>query len=975
MNKKILFLVTGILCLAGLFFSCAADSSGDSGSSGPVKGSVVYNVRTASNTEKIILGWQVPAANYFGVQVSMEPNEGTLAYPKKCAATEKTLLVEGLRANTEYSFTFTALDSEGNLGSETTTIQIKTAETTAPDTTPPAEVTNFKLKVADGIAKLTWTDSVSEDVFGYEIIYDKQDIEYATGRSVFEQMAANTVFVSPGTQKYEFEVETGKEYSFTIKAVDINGNKSKEQTLSSKLMDVIEPKPFATRTQNLDLIFGTESVAEITLTIKRTEWNTLLDNYDTNSKNEDCIHADFEMTKGGYTWQAEDIGMRIRGNTSRIRPQQGNNYYQAHFKIDFEEWIEDDTIEEGKLAGCMKGIILKRFKDDPTYVREVFGYNFFRKNGIWTAPRAGYTRLFINIVEDGGETTELDYGVYAMIEEINKQFLKERSEITPEIGTKFNGNKGNLWKCCWQSSNGPSMATDFDAYRSFGVEEIFLDEAKSMRYDYDLKTNKDDLISARDEFIDFIYELNELSTVEEIKSFYEKKMDVDLFLKTYACNVLLGMDDDYWNNTNNYYFYFDKKGKCYFIPYDYDNILGTNCFDDTATKNPLKWGENGYEVPLIEKLLSVPEYKEMYVNYLLELSDESSFVEGSQSEIRRLQAMVESYVNSKDLTYSNTYPSISDDTAPWCSNYGKYKLLSGDEQTNYFKAKAKSIADYTAAQVTFNLNAPNGKTVTLIDENGIPHSDEYFVIGKSEANLYDFYNSIYCDGMYFEGWYDSLVDGNPVYIMPSDKSILYAHWRTPYVYQITFNANSGTVNNESLLSTEMNEGESLLDIPIKAYKDGEFFWGWYDESSGGKEVDKITESMTVYAQYKTTPRLYEYWIDEFGKEHLSFVFNPEDFGLDADSITNVVAACEGGNNWNMASPSMKKGRDGIYRYEYIRDSGKISKMWPGYKFIVDEYWTGPYDGYKYRSYLTPMETYENEPQYNFLIKELMSNYK
>ena len=973
MKKKILFLFAGILCLAGLFFSCAADASGDSGNSDSVKGSVVYNVKTASNTEKIILGWQVPAANYFGVQVSMEPNEGTLASPKKCAATEKTLLVKGLNANTEYSFTFTALDSEGNLGSETTTIQIKTAETTAPDTTPPAEVTNFKLKVADGIAKLTWTDSVSEDVFGYEIIYDKQDIEYATGRSVFEQMAANTVFVSPGTQKYEFEVDTGKKYSFTIKAVDISGNKSEGQTLLKKLMDVIEPKPFATRTQNLDLIFGTDEVAEITLTIDRTEWNTLLDNYDTNSKNEDCIHANFKMTKGGYTWQAEGIGMRLRGNTSRIRPQQGNNYYQAHFKIDFEEWIEDDTIEEGKLAGCMKGIILKRFKDDPTYVREVFGYNFFRKNGIWTAPRAGYTRLFINIVEDGGETTELDYGVYAMIEEINKQFLKERSEITPEIGTKFNGNKGNLWKCCWQSSNGPSMATDFDAYRSFGVEEIFLDEAKSMRYDYDLKTNKDDLISARDEFIDFIYKLNELSTVEEIKTFYTKKMDVDLFLKTYACNVLLGMDDDYWNNKNNYYFYFDKKGKCYFIPYDYDNILGTNCFDDTATRNPLEWGVNGCEAPLITKLLSVPEYKKMYVDYLLELSEESSFVTGSQTEIQRLHDLIRNDVYSEDLTYSNTYPSISDDTAPWCSNYGKYKLLSGDENTNYFKAKSKSIADYTEAQVTFNLNAPDGKTVTLIDENGIPHSDEYFVIGKSEAILDDFYNSIYCDGMYFEGWYDSLVDGNPVYIMPSDKSILYAHWRTPYVYQITFDANGGSVNNEESCSTEMNEGESLLDTPIKAYKNGEFFWGWYDSPSGGKEVDKITGNMTVYAQYKTTPRLYEYWIDKSGKEHLSFAFNPEDFGLDADSITNVVAACEV-NNWSITSPSMKKGRDGIYRYEYISNSGKISKMWPGYKFIVDGGWIGPYDGYKYINYLTPMETYKNEPNYDFLIKELMSNY-
>ena len=1074
MKKKILFLFAGILCLAGVFFSCAADASGDSGNSDFVKGSVVYNVKSASNTEKIILGWQVPSANYFGVQISMSPAEGTLSSPKICEKKKKTLLVEELNANTEYSFTFTALDSESKPGSETTTIKIKTLETTpadktAPaevtelksasgdglvvltwenpsdedfygvqisaepaegvlanpivvtsntftagvltneksykftlktiddslnvsagvfvdgkpvdssDKTPPEEVTNLKLKISDGIAKLTWKDSVSDDVFGYEISYESNKIDYAS-RSTFSAMAENTVFVSPKTQKYEFEVETGKEYLFTIKAVDTSGNKSEGIKRSSKLMDVIEPVPYPTRTENLDFIFGTDAVAEITLTIDRSEWDTLLKNYDTNDKNEDCIHADFNMTKGDYTWQAEDIGMRLRGNTSRIRPQQGDKYYQAHFKIDFEEWIEDDTIEEGKLAGCMKGIILKRFKDDPTYVREVFGYNFFRKNGIWTAPRAGYTRLFINIIEEDGKPTELDYGVYAMIEEINKQFLKERSEITPQIGTKFNGNKGNLWKCCWQSSYGASMATDFDAYRSFGVEEIFLDESKSMRYDYDLKTNKDDLISARNEFIDFIYELNKLSTAEEIKAFYKKRMDVDLFLKTYACNVLLGMDDDYWNNMNNYYFYFDKKGKCYFIPYDYDNILGTNCFDDTATRNPLEWGRVSVKAPLIEKLLSVPEYKQMYIDYLLELSEESSFIDGSKTEIQRLQAMVEDYVYSSDLTYTNTSSSIEDNTASWCTNYGKYKLLS-DDDTNYFKTKANTVKDYTASQVTFNFNASDGKVVTLIDKNGIPYYDGYFAVGSVGTSIDEFYSDIYLEGYKFDGWYDAAEDGNLVSAMPSGKTTLYAHWSPKQTFTVTFDANGGTIIGKS--SVICYEGDSLLNMPwittpIKAEKENEFFWGWYDSSSGGKEVDNITKDMTVYAQYKTTPRLYEYWIDG-SVIHLSFAFNPEDFGLSADRDYTVIHACDL-SGWNNSTVEMTKGVDGIYRCEYTSERYAISKMWPGYKFIVyglsnsGYTWIGPYDGYKYMSYLKAGLTYENEPDYNFLIKELMGNY-
>lgn len=969
MKKKFLLLVTGILFLWGMLFTgCSSDSDSDDADRTPP--AEIIGLNAVPNDSSVFLTWTNPAdKDFYGVEVSAVPAEGTLKEP--VVVKGNTITVTGLTNGTSYTFTLKTIDKSTNVSAGVSSESVSPVDSS--DKTPPEEVTNLKLKVADGIAKLTWTDSVSEDVFGYEITYDGKKIEYAS-RSLFTSMAENTVFVSPGTQKYEFEVETGKEYSFTIKAVDTSGNKTNGITKSIKLMDVIEPVPFATRTENLDFIFGTDAVAEITLTIDRSEWNTLLENYDTNPKNEDCIHADFKMTKGEYTWQAEDIGMRLRGNTSRIRPQQGDNYYQAHFKIDFEEWIEDDTIEEGKLAGCMKGIILKRFKDDPTYVREVFGYNFFRKNGIWTAPRAGYTRLFINIVEENGETTELDYGVYAMIEEINKQFLKERSEITTQIGTKFNGNKGNLWKCCWQSSKGASMATDFDAYRSFGVEEIFLDETKSMRYDYDLKTNKDDLISARDEFIDFIYALNDLSTVEEIKAFYKKKMDVDLFLKTYACNVLLGMDDDYWNNMNNYYFYFDKNGKCYFIPYDYDNILGTNCFDDTATRNPLEWGGDGAKAPLIEKLLSVPEYKTMYIGYLLELSEESSFVDGSKTEIQRLQTMVEDYVYSSDLTYINTSSSIEDNTASWCSNYGKYKLLSNDD-TNYFKTKANAVKDYTASQVTFNFNASDGTIATLIDKKGNPYYDGYFAVGLVNKSFNEFYSDIYRKGYNFDGWYDAADGGNLVSAMPSGEVILYAHWSPKNVYQITFKLNGGTSSSITDGETQsLYDGDYLPNFGITKEEDNEFFIGWYDAADGGNQVEFATSDMTVYAHYHEFP--YKYWTDDSSVTHLSFAFNPEDFGWSAKENYTVIHACElSGWGEGESTVEMIKGVDGIYRCEYTSKNYNILSMWPGYKFIVDGYWTGPYDDYRYRSYLTPMETYEDEPSYNFLIKELMSNYK
>lgn len=472
-----------------------------------------------------------------------------------------------------------------------------------------------------------------------------------------------------------------------------------------------------------------------------------------------------------------------------------------------------------------------------------------------------------------------------MIEEINKQFLKERSEISTEIGTKFNGNKGNLWKCTWQSANGPSMARDYDIYCSFGVEEINLDENQSMRYDYDLKTNKDDFYSARDELIKFITDLNTLSTNDEIKKFYESKMDVDLFLKTYACNVVLGMDDDYWNNKNNYYFYFDKKGKCYFIPYDYDNILGTNCSSDTATRNPLVWGELGYDAPLVEKLLSVPEYKEKYAKYLLELCDKSSFVDGSQSEIAILQLLVQGFINSKDLTYSDTSSEIIDEVAPWCTNRGKYKLLSGDETTNFFKAKAKTVKKFCNLDiynVTFNLN---GGKLFGSEEESIPRSVKGFedILDVLDTGL------IRKDGLFLAGWFDSAEGGNEVNFVASDITV-YAHYvELPYKYwtdeggiphlEFTFNPDDFGLSSVDYVTAacvytgwsaeehRMNHGEDNLFRIEYSGAEISSMWPGFKFIVNGKQW---LGPRDVYKYWKTLPEDY-YFLDNNG--NLNFLIS------------------------------------------------------------------------------------------------------
>lgn len=997
MKRKVLslFMATAFILFGIMTFSCASDSDSGSGGGGSLTYSAVRNVKSAATNEKIILAWQNPEQNYYGVKIAISPLAGNLKEPQTCAKETNTFTVTGLDANTEYTFTFTSLDSNQQETSEKNSITIKTAQKSAEDsgdTTPPEDVTGFSVEVEDLVATLKWKISKSEDVFGYFISYKDEKLKSTTidtSRSALtESMQKNTVFVSPETKKYSISVKSGHSYAFTLKTVDTSGNES-SGVKSEKITIAENVGPaLGSRTESLNYIFGTDSVAQITLTISRAEWDKLCANYDKNPKNEDCVHADFEMKKGNNTWQISDIGMRLRGNTSRRRPQVGEQYYQAHFKLDFEEWLSDSG-EERKLAGCMKGLNLKRFKEDPTYVREVFGYNYFRKNGIWTAPRAGYAHLFINIEEEDGTAKLLNYGVYAMIEEINKQFLKERSESLQTTGTlgggNFSDNKGDLWKCCWQSSNGPSMATDYDGYRSFGVEEIYLDESKSLRYDYDLKTNKDELSYARSNFIDFIEELNNLNSEDEIKQFYENKMDVDLFLKTYACNVLLGMDDDYWRNHNNYYFYFDTKGKAYFIPYDYDNILGTNCFTDTATKNPLDWGEGVYEAPLIEKLLSVPEFKQKYVDYLLELSDSSAFVEGSQTEIRRLQTLVKDLISSDDIEYADTTENIKDDVASWCSNYKEgrhYQLLKRDVTDNYFMAKANSVKAYCKPQnitVVFRTNTPldvsDGRVASISIYNGsefTSFSVEYKKQGTLVGTLLtSYYNSIDLYGYDFLGWYDE--KENLVTLVPSPSEgqtevTVYAHWKELPKYEITYDLNGGSC--DWWATTDSIYEGYRLSWSDSISNEEKFFCGWYTEKEGGTLIEHAVKNMTVYAHYKSAEELpYKYWVDDDGAEHLKLIFVPEDFNLSASEIDFVVPVCQL-NNWNANSPKMTRNEDGAFTFTYSSPEYKVSSMWPGYRFVVNgsnwlNYWAC-----KYGEYLPEKYKQTDNSDANFLIPEL-----
>jgi len=421
-------------------------------------------------------------------------------------------------------------------------------------------------------------------------------------------------------------------------------------------------------------IYDIEAVPEISLEISKEEWNKILNYYDQNPQNEEYIVGKFGFDKTGVVESLDSIGVRLRGNTSRRRPegftgQQHNSvnpdWKHASFTVNFKKYRKAQKFHDSEK------LILKWFKDDSNYVREVYSYDLFERFGVWTAPQSSYCKLTIKIT---GDAKPAYFGVYQMVEPVDETYLANRTSF-------YKSTTGNLWK----ANYGADLKNTSTSADRMGIENVTLTSNYSPVYDY--KGKKFNLEASKSQLVDFITQINSKSGAD-LQSYISSKMDVALFLKTYAVNVTLGMWDDYWSNSNNFYFYFDSDDKFYFIPYDYDNTLGTSLLMvDSGLQNPLQWGKSS-ENPLVAKILTIPEYKTQYIKYLNNLVDKKYdlfYTTYSQQRILKWRSKIANYISNdtgEDMT-------IQDLPANW-GNQSRYRLLSND-QNNFFSVKANSI--------------------------------------------------------------------------------------------------------------------------------------------------------------------------------------------------------------------------------------------------------------------------------------------
>ena len=460
--------------------------------------------------------------------------------------------------------------------------------------------------------------------------------------------------------------------------------------------------------QNPDYLYALDTVPEILITVTEANWNQYLSNFDNNPNNDLYVPAKFRYKKGNRILVRDSVGLRPRGNTSRRRPE-GNwgeahsangQWHHAHFGVKFTEYTTGE-----RFFGSDR-IILKWFKEDPTYAREVFCYDLMRRFGVWSAPRCTYCRFSIQVE---GDPQPVYMGVYELIENPRKGWLKNKKDKG-----LIADNNGNMWKANWGAD-----LSNADQSR-MGVEDDYTS------YVYDLKLVKSKLEQAKQELADFINGLwSQSSGSAALKTWLEQHMDVDLFLRAMAVEAMVGHWDDFWANQNNYYFYFDSNHKFYYIPFDMDNTLGTgsSSFGNPGTHDLLQWGPVDNNRILIQRVMSVNEYKERYKQYILDLAgcDTLMAANASIARIQAFQNKIRNYVSNDTGEDMN----INDYPASW-GNYSGYRLLSGGigdgeyNEANYFKTKINSISfgsvtpDDPEPETRPSVSAVNNSTIIVM---------------------------------------------------------------------------------------------------------------------------------------------------------------------------------------------------------------------------------------------------------------------
>lgn len=395
----------------------------------------------------------------------------------------------------------------------------------------------------------------------------------------------------------------------------------------------IDGNAAAADTVSYEEIFEKDKVIDIKVEIAKEDWESILD---------DPLAEEYKsanVTVDGIT--VENAGFRTKGNLT-LSSVANSSSERYSFRIKLDKYVEGQS-----LLG-LDEFVVNNMYSDASYMREYLSYEALEEIGA-DVPETVFANIYIN--------DEL-YGFYICIEAIDDSFLERN----------FGSNDGNLYK----QEQGSTLQY---------VENSNYDKSE-------LKSGDEE---SRTDLKNFIKILNEMPEGE--KGNIESVLDVDSALRYIASNTVLGNYDSYSGNMAQNYYLYGQNGKFTVIPWDLNmSFNGYGGGGDAATipiDEPVM-GINLENLPLIDNLLAVDEYKEKYHEYIKELL---GYLEGFESRVTELANIIRPYVEAD--------PS---------------KFVTMEQ----FEASIK----YSETNTTTDTEAEAGDAATAFDRDNIPAAPE-----------------------------------------------------------------------------------------------------------------------------------------------------------------------------------------------------------------------------------------------------------
>ncbi len=434
-------------------------------------------------------------------------------------------------------------------------------------------------------------------------------------------------------------------------------------------------------------IFEDSLVGRVDILIDGDDLNYIL--ADENQESNEEFPATFIYTFNDSVDTLEQVGFRLRGNTSRKSGKQS-------FKVSF------NSFKSGQKYKGLEKLNLNGEHNDPTVSRAKIGWQIMADLNV-PAARTNHVALYINN----------EYrGLYLNVEHIDEEFIKLR----------FDDANGNLYKCLWPADL-TYLGSNPDLYKvdNWG------------RRTYELKTN-----TLADDYTDLINFLDIVNNtpLQDLTCELEPIFDIQNYLKLVAADVFMGNWDGHIFNKNNFYLYNDPcTGTFTMIPFDLDNILGIDWFGiDWADAHLNNWQNslNG-DRPLFERLMLIPTYRRQVEEHLEQLR--LSWLESDyKTELYALRDKLSPYRIDDvyaEVDYNFTLNDFSNNFTHGLTDHVKQGLIE------YLDNKLKSIEDKQDLLTSLSVEVVEYLVIPLIDSTRV---DITTVFGKADTELAFNYN-------------------------------------------------------------------------------------------------------------------------------------------------------------------------------------------------------------------------------------------